>query len=80
MSVARGAISIHAAREGGDPEGTVNLKTKIISIHAAREGGDVTGYHYTNGVDISIHAAREGGDAAIAVPVLGIADFNPRRP
>ena len=51
-----------------------------ISIHAAREGGDVTGYHYTNGVDISIHAAREGGDAAIAVPVLGIADFNPRRP
>ena len=40
MSVARGAISIHAAREGGDPEGTVNLKTKIISIHAAREGGD----------------------------------------
>ena len=35
------AISIHAAREGGDSIiGAVKLRT-MISIHAAREGGDL---------------------------------------
>ena len=33
-------ISIHAAREGGDPLGTGTLSLYEISIHAAREGGD----------------------------------------
>ena len=34
------AISIHAAREGGDRRATVNPAGFDISIHAAREGGD----------------------------------------
>ena len=35
-----GGISIHAAREGGDPS-IFNVKLQsAISIHAAREGGD----------------------------------------
>ena len=38
-----GAISIHAAREGGDPQGAHARRWCYISIHAAREGGDETG-------------------------------------
>ena len=34
------AISIHAAREGGDVVGLINGRLSSISIHAAREGGD----------------------------------------
>ena len=34
-------ISIHAAREGGDPKAKFGDAVFIISIHAAREGGDV---------------------------------------
>ncbi len=34
------AISIHAAREGGDQDGRQPLAPVRISIHAAREGGD----------------------------------------
>ena len=33
-------ISIHAAREGGDPAGSSLPDRFTISIHAAREGGD----------------------------------------
>ena len=35
------SISIHAAREGGDPRQASVSEPKLISIHAAREGGDV---------------------------------------
>ena len=35
-----GAISIHAAREGGDYNLHDVAWFKMISIHAAREGGD----------------------------------------
>ena len=35
------AISIHAAREGGDNIVPPYGNKTIISIHAAREGGDV---------------------------------------
>ena len=35
-----GAISIHAAREGGDEDIDNCPKNSMISIHAAREGGD----------------------------------------
>ena len=35
------AISIHAAREGGDVDMGKVLIACEISIHAAREGGDV---------------------------------------
>ena len=34
------AISIHAAREGGDAVNYRNKNLSNISIHAAREGGD----------------------------------------
>ena len=34
------AISIHAAREGGDPHSEGFKLNVFISIHAAREGGD----------------------------------------
>ena len=33
-------ISIHAAREGGDPDKDEIVEAVEISIHAAREGGD----------------------------------------
>ena len=33
-------ISIHAAREGGDPNNAFKRQAVFISIHAAREGGD----------------------------------------
>ena len=36
----RFAISIHAAREGGDVFAVDKLGFAVISIHAAREGGD----------------------------------------
>ena len=40
MITARCGISIHAAREGGDPL-AFKLRVRLkISIHAAREGGD----------------------------------------
>ena len=35
-------ISIHAAREGGDPDRALQQVDAAISIHAAREGGDVS--------------------------------------
>ena len=40
-SGASGAISIHAAREGGDLTAKAFFFADFISIHAAREGGDV---------------------------------------
>ena len=76
------AISIHAAREGGDLDDVAGFqRTGDISIHAAREGGDVvplgTG---TLSLYISIHAAREGGDEALFMRSKSKGNFNPRRP
>ena len=57
------AISIHAAREGGDQQAPSIAKEVAISIHAAREGGDLCAYRRCRTQHhISIHAAREGGD------------------
>ena len=42
------AISIHAAREGGDDLGMRKCNDYPISIHAAREGGDHRGRDRTN--------------------------------
>ena len=56
------AISIHAAREGGDPPQTSPPQAVQISIHAAREGGDFFVISAERLIYISIHAAREGGD------------------
>ena len=56
-------ISIHAAREGGDPARSLLQKAGLdISIHAAREGGDEEEKMKYCKYLISIHAAREGGD------------------
>ena len=57
-----GAISIHAAREGGDVPCYGNYNKQAISIHAAREGGDAMLAKCIAVNHISIHAAREGGD------------------
>ena len=57
------AISIHAAREGGDKPALQYAAVALaISIHAAREGGDVIRSKNCFYIKISIHAAREGGD------------------
>ena len=64
------AISIHAAREGGDSRFRVcRHPTQAISIHAAREGGDRCRAGSGGLHAISIHAAREGGDRFTAVCV-----------
>ena len=41
IAAAFGFISIHAAREGGDPVMIALYNDVFISIHAAREGGDI---------------------------------------
>ena len=74
-------ISIHAAREGGDPFSQHQPITKLsISIHAAREGGDSFVPILVVWATISIHAAREGGDGRLVKGLLHVGDFNPRRP
>ena len=74
------AISIHAAREGGDHFWQKRIAYRFISIHAAREGGDLcAGYGITRKF-ISIHAAREGGDSAVQSVSPVTFYFNPRRP
>ena len=75
-----GAISIHAAREGGDAEKLDYQRLIEISIHAAREGGDEGGKLEKNLRVISIHAAREGGDAGPVAQRCEWSHFNPRRP
>ena len=74
------AISIHAAREGGDESALNALIVAEISIHAAREGGDRPRTKTRGAKYISIHAAREGGD--LHPPTVRSAGgyFNPRRP
>ena len=42
------AISIHAAREGGDLINFFSGSCHTISIHAAREGGDCQLIHFAN--------------------------------
>ena len=74
------AISIHAAREGGDATLVFCRSDHQISIHAAREGGDMEDKQRTYGWNISIHAAREGGDDAPPPKRWLKDDFNPRRP
>ena len=73
-------ISIHAAREGGDPRRHHPRLYGAISIHAAREGGDGCIISSSNKGKISIHAAREGGDRMPFNTSLSALHFNPRRP
>ena len=74
------AISIHAAREGGDPVMIALYNDVFISIHAAREGGDRRGLNGRIIKNISIHAAREGGDVFGGFENSDRRYFNPRRP
>ena len=73
-------ISIHAAREGGDPFYCLYVTTGVISIHAAREGGDRHLHDPYKLYHISIHAAREGGDRIAQGGLYQYRHFNPRRP
>ena len=73
-------ISIHAAREGGDPIILFHFNVNNISIHAAREGGDDTYPSQIVNRAISIHAAREGGDRAAAAPMQRSSSFQSTPP
>ena len=73
-------ISIHAAREGGDTDGSDEYARIMISIHAAREGGDQYALFVDRATEISIHAAREGGDRRTRSLKASGNHFNPRRP
>ena len=74
-------ISIHAAREGGDPL-AFKLRVRLeISIHAAREGGDsALRAAKLLTLKISIHAAREGGDLRQAAPSVKLYGFQSTPP
>ena len=65
--LAVGSISIHAPREGSDPQGgCLSGPRERISIHAPREGSDGFPGHRAPGRLISIHAPREGSDQSEA--------------
>ncbi len=58
-------ISIHAPREGSDPDGADADADAPISIHAPREGSDRLRTKWCREKFlISIHAPREGSDDA----------------
>ena len=74
-------ISIHAAREGGDP--FCKLRNDfIIRFQSTPPVKAATGDIIAGAAleIISIHAAREGGDLAYISPKIYIKYFNPRRP
>ena len=75
------AISIHAAREGGDTVTSCSSPSYDISIHAAREGGD----HHTPAFKrlIILFQSTPPVKAATLICVRLIHKlnhFNPRRP
>ena len=55
-------ISIHAPREGSDPDREQRDADQVISIHAPREGSDKNPLSLAAWSAISIHAPREGSD------------------
>ncbi len=55
-------VSIHAPREGSDPERLSVVHTLTVSIHAPREGSDGASKVSVNLAPVSIHAPREGSD------------------
>ena len=66
------AISIHAAREGGDTQCSLNASPLTIfqstpPVKAATCFDGKAVFYY----DISIHAAREGGDADTLIQRFG---------
>ena len=74
-------ISIHAPREGSDPDVTRMSQAELISIHAPREGSDLRCWcHCGKLVCISIHAPREGSDFNREVFFLFLSNFYPRSP
>ena len=74
------AISIHAAREGGDRFLNPSDELLWISIHAAREGGDFIQIYDRLITMISIHAAREGGDINRQDPKINSFSFQSTPP
>ncbi len=60
-------VSIHASREGRDPDSRPLRPLPPVSIHASREGRDECGGDIGDrGRRVSIHASREGRDASLA--------------
>ena len=78
---ARFIISIHAAREGGDPYHFQKryITVKFQSTPPVKAATAAKTYTDTK-CGISIHAAREGGDAPKTAATGKREHFNPRRP
>src|ERR1022692_1914912 len=75
------SVSIHAAREGGDPASFIAC-AKISSFQSTPPARAATNTRTRSIVApyVSIHAAREGGDATSLPLVASANSFNPRRP
>ena len=74
------SISIHAPREGSDPQADGADHRPAISIHAPREGSDRPPRSGRSASAISIHAPREGSDSAETEPATFYNYFYPRSP
>ena len=77
----RKIISIHAAREGGDPTSAycVFMTFLFQSTPPVKAATDKI-QEILDEEEISIHAAREGGDFLVSNGNAKITNFNPRRP
>ena len=78
--IALSIISIHAPREGSDPDPPEKLCNLTISIHAPREGSDESIGETLGQLRISIHAPREGSDGCARCKVLERAGFQSTLP
>ena len=76
-----GAISIHAAREGGDTiRMRILFKCGVFQSTPPVKAATIWDIAFLTMLGISIHAAREGGDAIVMPHVPTAKYFNPRRP
>ena len=75
------SISIHAAREGGDPANSARVyPPKLFQSTPPVKAATVASGAVREAVSISIHAAREGGDGSTYADSKAGKHFNPRRP
>ena len=76
-----GAISIHAAREGGDQRRAPSPHGKMLFQSTPPvKAATASAFNRDPGLSISIHAAREGGDDIFVTRRECEEHFNPRRP
>ena len=75
------AISIHAAREGGDAVlGGHTNSPEVFQSTPPVKAATIVRHRIASFSQISIHAAREGGDNGIIQRIHVRINFNPRRP